>query len=206
MFSKVHFSTTKIQGYLQVWNTAIRTLANVGAYIWYRDKPIQAKQASGILSITEAHEDFSRNSIPEMQPDDSSATTDKTYKIPSRFVLAENLCRNYSERIETYFEQKKPYLDPELTMQKVAAELNMPLHHLSMVLNECIGYSFTDYVNRYRIEEVKRKLTEMQYLKIESIGYEAGFNSKATFNRVFKKHCRQSPSEYQKALRIPVST
>lgn len=121
-------------------------------------------------------------------------------KTSVRFNLRECLSNRYVIQIEQYFTQKKAYLDPELTMKKVANELNIPLHHLSIVLNDKFGHTFSDYVNMHRIEEVKRKLTAQPHIKIESIGYECGFNSKATFNRVFKKYCRQTPSAYQKGV------
>ncbi len=121
----------------------------------------------------------------------------KTY---SRFNLRECLSSRYIVQIEQYFTQKKPYLDPELTMKKAADELHIPLHHLSIVLNDKFGHTFSDYVNMHRIAEVKCRLKSQPHVKIESIAYECGFNSKATFNRVFKKYCRQTPSAYQKAV------
>ncbi len=115
--------------------------------------------------------------------------------------LTDDTCREYASRLEGYFRQHKPYLDPELTIKSVADALNIPLHHLSWVVNEWLGHSFPDYVNVFRIEEAKQKLRspEFRQLKIENIGYGCGFNSKATFNRVFKKYCNVSPSQYQKS-------
>jgi AraC-like DNA-binding protein len=60
--------------------------------------------------------------------------------------------------------------------------------------------SFYDYVNERRIEEVKRKINDPKYshLKLVEVAYECGFNSKATFNRVFKKIEGHSPTDYKK--------
>ncbi|MCA6447833.1 MAG: AraC family transcriptional regulator, partial [Chitinophagaceae bacterium] len=59
--------------------------------------------------------------------------------------------------------------------------------------------NFNDFINRYRVEEVKKQLQNPKNasLTIMSLAYDAGFNSKATFNRAFKKHTGENPSKYQ---------
>ena len=64
---------------------------------------------------------------------------------------------------------------------------------------------FFDFINEYRLDEVKQALTDpaKQHLKILAIAFDAGFNSKTSFNTIFKKHTGMTPSEYrQQALRI----
>jgi len=105
-------------------------------------------------------------------------------------------------KIDNYFEAKKPYLDPDLTLPKLAESLNVPTHHLSQVVNEMHGRNFFDFINQFRVEEVKRKIqdTNFQNYSLLGIALESGFNSKSAFNRVFKKITGFTPSEYKKQL------
>jgi AraC-like DNA-binding protein len=103
-------------------------------------------------------------------------------------------------RLLGYMESNKPYLDPDLSIYKVAESLNVPRHHVSQVINEQAKKSFYDFVNSYRVEEVKKMLTSpaMNNRNILGIALDCGFNSKATFNAAFKKYTGMTPSAYQK--------
>ena len=100
----------------------------------------------------------------------------------------------------TYMETAKPYLEPELTVYKLAGDLEVPRHHLSQVINDKAHKSFFDFINSYRVEEVKKQLgnIEMANRNILGIALDCGFNSKATFNTAFKKFTGITPSAYQK--------
>lgn len=107
-----------------------------------------------------------------------------------------------SERIEKklkhYFANNKPYLHPDLSMSILAEQLKIPKHHLTEVLNKNLGKNFFQFVNEYRVEEVKKHLSNPKNLySIEAIGYECGFNSKSTFFSVFKNITGQTPKEFQ---------
>jgi AraC-like DNA-binding protein len=119
----------------------------------------------------------------------------------SKITLPDELIASYTSEITKLLVAEKFYLDPELTLNIFSKKLKIPVHHLSYILNEKMGLGFSDLVNQHRVEEAKRKLKchTLQNIKIENIGYECGFNSKATFYRVFKKFCNQSPSEFQKS-------
>ncbi len=95
-------------------------------------------------------------------------------------------------------EEERPYLDAGLRIESLAKQLGMPSHHLSQILNEAIGANFNDFVNGYRIAEVKRRLSDgkHRHLSLEALGMDCGFSSKATFNRVFKKMENCTPSEF----------
>ena len=99
-------------------------------------------------------------------------------------------------------QKEKLYLHETLSLRTLANRLQLDPNLVSYVLNNIFHKSFYDYVNEFRIEEVKRKIDDPAYshFKIVEIAYECGFNSKATFNRVFKKLTGKSPSEYKKAL------
>lgn len=69
-----------------------------------------------------------------------------------------------------------------------------------MLVNTYLGQNFYNFINKYRIEEVKKKLSEdnSKENNILTIALETGFNSKSTFNTVFKKIEGVTPSEYRK--------
>src|SRR5690625_577176 len=96
----------------------------------------------------------------------------------------------------------KPYLESDLTLPKLAEELDLSTHHLSQVINEMHGKNFFNFINKYRVAEVKRKIQdpEFQNYSLLGIAYESGFNSKSAFNRVFKNVTGMTPSEYRRSL------
>lgn len=94
--------------------------------------------------------------------------------------------------------EKRPYRDPELTLADLARLAGMHPNTLSKVINSQTGKSFYDLINGYRIDaflDEVRKETNSQYTFM-SIAYDCGFNSKASFNRNFKKHTGLTPTEY----------
>jgi AraC-like DNA-binding protein len=110
----------------------------------------------------------------------------------------------YVKNLQEYMSEKKPYLQDELTLQNLADELSMSTHHLSMILNIHCGKNFYNFINSYRVEEVKQKLLYPEYKdkNILTIAYDAGFNSKSTFNTMFKKFTGKTPKEYRTELSV----
>ena len=102
--------------------------------------------------------------------------------------------------LELHMTTSKPYLNPELSLPQLAAGINVSPHHLSQVINEQFGRNFFDFVNWYRVQEVKERLTAPQYshLSVLGIAFDAGFNSKSAFNRVFKNVEGETPTQFKK--------
>jgi len=96
--------------------------------------------------------------------------------------------------------KEKPFLNGNLSLVSLAASLNANPKVLSYVINEHMHKNFNDYINDWRIEEVKIRLNDKAYghLKMISIAFDCGFNSKSTFNLAFKKATGLSPSGYKK--------
>ncbi|HEX8072708.1 MAG TPA: helix-turn-helix domain-containing protein [Pyrinomonadaceae bacterium] len=107
----------------------------------------------------------------------------------------------YVEKLLRFMETEKPYTDSALTLQKLAAQLSIPERHLSRIINERLKRNFADFVNSYRVEEAKRRLVDLsqRHYSVLAIAEEVGFNSKSSFNLVFKKHTNMTPSEFRKA-------
>lgn len=97
-------------------------------------------------------------------------------------------------------EKEKLYLDSDLTLTKLAKKLKLPPSQLSLIINKGRGQNFNEFINNYRVLSIKEKLQSdsFDHLSILAIALDSGFNSKATFNRVFKKIDGNPPSFYRK--------
>jgi AraC-like DNA-binding protein len=110
------------------------------------------------------------------------------------------------ERVKTKLvralREERIYQDEELTLRTLADALEVSPHQLSWIINEEFRVSFPTLVNGYRIEEVKSRLADPSFDggSILETALDAGFNTKASFNRAFKRHTGMTPSEYKKSL------
>lgn len=104
----------------------------------------------------------------------------------------------YISKIGKYMVIEKPYLNRDLTIYDLAAQLKIPRHFLSEVINEHMGKNFYNLVNDYRVEEVKQRMVDpaFRHLTILAIAYDSGFNAKSSFNTIFKEKTGLTPSEY----------
>jgi len=98
-------------------------------------------------------------------------------------------------------DSKKPFLDCELSLVKLADLANTSPHLLSYIINTGFDENFYQFVNRHRVEESKKLLLnpDMNHLNLVGIGYEVGFNSKTVFNTTFKKMTNQTPTAFKKS-------
>jgi AraC-like DNA-binding protein len=105
----------------------------------------------------------------------------------------------WKEKLEKAMVVEKLYRNPELTLSDLASYLGTNPSLLSKIINRSFDKNFNDFVNQYRVLEVKEQLSnpELAHLTIMSLAYDAGFNSKATFNRAFKKFTGDNPRKYQ---------
>ena len=90
------------------------------------------------------------------------------------------------------------YKDAELTLSQLAKKLSTNSSVLSKVVNQGFGLNFNDFVNEYRVQAVIAllKAGEQKNQTLLGIAFDCGFNSKATFNRAFKKQTGISPKEW----------
>ncbi|GAB3288983.1 helix-turn-helix domain-containing protein [Hymenobacter tenuis] len=101
-------------------------------------------------------------------------------------------------RIRYALEQERLYLNPTLTLAELSAHTGLAPRLISFTVNAGFGQSFNEVVNRYRVEEVKRRLAtpDVQRLTLLGIAFESGFNSKTTFNRIFKQFTGVAPRDW----------
>lgn len=137
------------------------------------------------------------------------ATAAETIIPIQRSILPTDQQQQIIKQLEAIMEQKKLYTDTELNLDKLAAVAKIPKHHISESFHQHAGTSFYLFVNQYRVREVISALDKCRKLGISpnilSLAYEAGFNSKSTFNHYFKKITRCTPSEYLKTQHTKAS-
>ncbi len=107
----------------------------------------------------------------------------------------------YLKKMTAFMKSEKPYLEPSLNITELAHKLSIPARHLSQVINQSLNKNFFDFVNSYRIEEAKQHLANHSTNKktVLEILYEVGFNSKSSFNNVFKKYTGMTPTEFKRS-------
>lgn len=112
----------------------------------------------------------------------------------------EQLC----ERLTYYIEQEKVFLDSEMSLKTLAKKLHTSTNNLSWLLNNVYHQSFYDFVNAYRVLTVINALERGEHQKITllAIAFDAGFKSKSTFNKSFKKETGYSPSAFIKSGQV----
>ena len=142
--------------------------------------------------------------IDKESSDPSNISDTKTEKRYEKSGLKEEAAENYFRQIIEFMAVEKPYTDPDLTINSLSEKTGIPRHYLTQIINEMLNKNFFTFVNEYRIIEVKEKLLQEKYSEysILRIAYESGFNSKSTFNCIFKKLTGITPTQYRKTVTL----
>jgi AraC-like DNA-binding protein len=116
-----------------------------------------------------------------------------------RALMPDRELEKNKARLRELMSAEKPHLDSQLTLTALARMLGLNASVLSYVINHGFGVNFNDFVNEFRIAEVKAKLNDAaaENSNLLGVALDCGFNSKATFNRAFKKFTGVSPRQYQ---------
>ena len=106
----------------------------------------------------------------------------------------------YKEKLVLIMEDDKAYRNPLISLHSLARQLSIPDRYLSQIINETLDKSFYDLINWYRIKDCAECLTspDNTHKTILEIAYDAGFNSKSTFNSSFIKYLGVTPKEYRR--------
>ncbi|MEK8180484.1 helix-turn-helix domain-containing protein [Flavobacterium buctense] len=109
----------------------------------------------------------------------------------------------WKSKIENLIAEKKLYQNPELTLTDLAKTLETNASVISKAVNQGFGLNFNDFINQYRIDAVKKAFDAGDHKKstILGIAFDSGFNSKATFNRAFKKNTGLSPKDFLRSVK-----
>lgn len=136
---------------------------------------------------------------------DAATSSAVTFAAPAhakRFTLALHQQQAIITRLTEVMEKQKAYADSDLTLEKLSVLSKLPRHHISEALNQHLGKTFYQFLNDYRINAVLALLDKCRQKHVQpailSLAFEAGFNSKSTFNQYFKKTTGFTPSGYIK--------
>lgn len=132
----------------------------------------------------------------ELKPEAVDKTEQEKYV---KSGLKEEQANKYLRNLISFVEEKKPYLDRDLTIQDLSAMTSIPRHYITQILNEKHKKNFFTFINEYRVKEVIERFSDHRYnnYTILAIAFDAGFNSKTTFNSFFKSHTGLTPREYR---------
>ncbi|MGD0342694.1 MAG: AraC family transcriptional regulator [Bacteroidales bacterium] len=123
----------------------------------------------------------------------------------SKSGLKDDQAQAYLEKLVRFVEENRPYLDRDLSIQDLSEKTGISRHHITQVLNEKHGRNFFTFINEYRVRDVISRFGDPKNnnFTILAIAYDSGFNSKTTFNSIFKSQTGMTPSQYrQKATGI----
>lgn len=128
------------------------------------------------------------------------------FEIPKEILLKNqslNPFSNYDDEtalnsLYLIFVEQSLHLRPKLTVSELANELNLPAKYVSFLITNYHAKNFNDFVNDFRVKEVMARMTDPahKHKSLLGIALDSGFNSKSSFNQVFKQHMGKTPSEY----------
>jgi len=118
----------------------------------------------------------------------------------AKTALPKEKMDTYLKKLIHLMEKDKPYMDRSLNINSLAEMLSIPSHYVSQILNCCLDQNFYQFINSYRIYASKKALADKfnNNKTILDVLYESGFNSKASFNRIFKQYTGMTLSEFIK--------
>jgi AraC-like DNA-binding protein len=116
--------------------------------------------------------------------------------------LTPSQIEEYKKQLLALLKTEKPFLNPQVSITDLSEKLSVSTKNLSQVINQSFNKSFFDFINTYRIQEVQQTLKESMDDKLTVLEamYQAGFNSKSSFNTAFKKETGQTPTEFRKTI------
>lgn len=126
------------------------------------------------------------------------ASIDVEYTLVEDAVPANEWMNSWHDKLNEMLTNQRVYIEPELTLTELAKKMGTNASLLSKVINTRYGMSFNDLINKLRVEEAIRLIGETKYknLNLLAVAFDAGFNSKSTFNRAFKKMTGKNPKHY----------
>lgn len=175
----------------------IRHYTTAELYQWQQEKALEP-----VKPATE-NQQAEEKPRTEVLAQATETTSTEEEKIPAKYQsssLSETEMQRIHQQMLRLFDEDQLYLEPKLQLQEVATALDVTSHVLSQTINTITQQTFYHLVNGYRVEHLKKLLgdpAQKQYT-ILALGFDSGFNSKASLNRIFKQYTGQTPREYQK--------
>lgn len=120
------------------------------------------------------------------------------------FVIDADKADEIIKKVTYLFDVEKVFRKEDISLRSLSEELSIPSHQLSWIINKKMNITFSGLLNSYRVEDVKKRLSSSEDAdkNILDIAFDAGFNTKTSFNRVFKKLTRMTPSQYRQRRKV----
>ena len=102
-------------------------------------------------------------------------------------------------RIHDFIAEKKSYLDPRLSISQLAKQIKLPAREVSRLVNLCSERNFSDFVNHFRVKHACKamQVSVDDKRKLLDVLLSSGFSSKSSFNALFKKEMKMTPSQFR---------
>ncbi len=139
------------------------------------------------------HQDMFTNNMDTKIADIQKTESEEKYK---KSGLTEKTINELHKNLIALMKTDKPYLDPKVKLSGLAGRLNVSPNQLSQVINQKEQVNFHDFINTYRTEEFIRRASENSSYSFLAHALDSGFNSKSSFNSVFKKQKGMTPSQF----------
>lgn len=128
---------------------------------------------------------------------------DQSFLVKEETPTEKKLDEKSNEQLQillTHLDKEKPYLNPELTLKELAEAIDIPPRQLSQLVNQHLGQNFMSPINSKRIELAMQLLMHPKDPKVTilEVMYDVGFNSKSSFNTLFKKKTGMTPSAFKR--------
>lgn len=175
------------------FQVAVDIFIIIMSYFGFRQESLYEIKESNIYNTEEIR---LLNSAPEEYIEVNGSTLEKYQKSG----LSVNRAEDIHVQLLKVMENDQAFMDENLTLFKLAKMLGTTPNYLSQVINTMEQRNFFDFINFFRIEAIKQKINSKQFehLTLLGIAFECGFNSKAAFNRAFKKFTGLTPTEFKR--------
>lgn len=167
---------------------------NGGVAQEYRGAEFVTLAGDAAITITDYYENYDM-----LRPADIAGVGANGKKYAKSRLSGQRM-NEYQDRLLVIMQCEQAYLQPDLTLPKLAATVGCSVNHLSQVINAGLGISFFDYLNQHRIEYAKQLLCEhgSHRRAILNIAFAAGFNSNSAFYAAFRKSSGLTPAQYRR--------
>lgn len=150
-----------------------------------------------IYYIINQPEIFKQNLVMNVEIDNSHIVTGKIKYSKQNIDIKKQ--KENLDKLKLFMIKNKPYLNEDLTIRDLSLEINIPIHHISLAINNLLNKNFYTFINEYRVQEAINILSNPANndANILSIAFRSGFNSKTTFNTAFRKIMGMTPTTYR---------
>lgn len=138
-------------------------------------------------------DEYERRELLKEKEDDNN-------DLSKRKIISDERLLELKDKLNQLMLDEEPYLEPDLTLSKLAKQLSISTNQLSYVINQGFEDNFHGYINMFRVKKAKHLLLDKKsdHLSIIGVAFESGFSSKTAFNTTFKKITDTTPSEFKK--------